>query len=71
MRLHLLQAIVSFYNNQRFQSENLLLIAETELKQLKVSEESVVALIEMGKSTERLHQIRFFNPNPYDRLHRI
>lgn len=49
MRLHLLQAIVSFLKNNRYESQNLLALAETELNQLKISQESVTALVDMGE----------------------
>ncbi|XP_037050774.1 NEDD8 ultimate buster 1-like [Bradysia coprophila] len=48
MRLHLLQAIVLFHQNRRLEAQSLLMLAETELNQLKISDESVTALIDMG-----------------------
>lgn len=49
MRLHLLQAIVLFHQNRRLEAQNVLLLAETELNQLKISDDSVMALVDMGK----------------------
>lgn len=49
MRLHLLQAIVSYHQNRRSEAQNLLMLAETELNQLKISDESVRVLVDMGK----------------------
>lgn len=49
MRLHLLQAIVLFHQNRRSESQNTLLLAETELNQLKISDESLMALVDMGR----------------------
>ncbi|KAJ6638174.1 NEDD8 ultimate buster 1 [Pseudolycoriella hygida] len=53
MRLHLLQAIVLYHQNRRYESQSLLLLAESELNQLKISDESVNAIVEMGKSSRR------------------
>lgn len=49
MRLHLLQAIVLFHQNRRSESQNMLVLAESELNQLKISDESVTMLVDMGK----------------------
>ncbi|GJQ65644.1 hypothetical protein Trydic_g7734 [Trypoxylus dichotomus] len=50
MRLHLLQAIVLYHQNQRQEARNLLLKANNELLSLKVDEQSVLILIELGYS---------------------
>lgn len=49
MRLHLLQAILHFHQNQRFDARRLLSLAEIEFEQLQINEASVAALVEMGK----------------------
>lgn len=49
MRLHLLQAIVLFHQNRRLESQNTLMLAESELNQLKISDESVMMLVDMGE----------------------
>ncbi len=49
MRLHLLQSIVLFHQNRRLEAQNTLLLAETELSQLKISDASVNMLVDMGK----------------------
>lgn len=49
MRLHLLQGIILFHQNKRDESLRLLRQAETELNSLKVDEESLVTLIELGE----------------------
>lgn len=49
MRLHLLQAIVKYYQNNRSEALNLLMQAEEELKSLKVDDKSILALVELGK----------------------
>ena len=49
MRLHLLQAVLNFHQNNRFEAERLLLVAEQELKALQISEDSILILSEMGK----------------------
>ena len=48
MRLHLLQAILLFHQNRRNEAINLLMLAESELKSLKVNEIDLISLIEMG-----------------------
>lgn len=48
MRLHLLQAIVLFHQNRRTEAENILRLAESELNILKVNDDSLSTLIEMG-----------------------
>lgn len=48
MRLHLLQAILHFHQNQRADARRLLSLAELEFEQLQISESSVAALVEMG-----------------------
>ncbi|KRT81584.1 Ubiquitin [Oryctes borbonicus] len=50
MRLHLLQAIVLYHQNERPTAKNLLLKANNELLSLKVDEHNVLALIELGYS---------------------
>lgn len=50
MRLHLLQAILHFHQNQRADARRLLLLAETEFAQLQISESGVTALVEMGNA---------------------
>lgn len=49
MRLHLLQAIVFFHQNRRLESQNMLMLAESEFNQLKISDASVTTLVDMGK----------------------
>lgn len=49
MRLHLLQSILHFHQNQRFDARRLLSLAELEFEQLQIDESSVAALVEMGK----------------------
>ncbi|XP_039747771.1 NEDD8 ultimate buster 1-like isoform X2 [Pararge aegeria] len=48
MRLYLLQGIVAFHRNKRAEARTLLEKAEAELKYLKVDENSVQALMELG-----------------------
>lgn len=48
MRLHLLQAILHFHQNQRADARRLLSQAEIEFEQLQISETSINALVEMG-----------------------
>lgn len=48
MRLHLLQGVLYFHQNRRSEANNLLTIAERELNSLKVDENQVKMLIEMG-----------------------
>lgn len=48
MRLHLLQAILHFHQNQRVEAQRLLSLVEIEFAQLQISESSVAALVEMG-----------------------
>lgn len=50
MRLHLLQAIVKYYQNKRSEALNLLKQAEQELRLLKVDENSILVLVELGYS---------------------
>lgn len=49
MRLHLLQAIVKYHQNNRNEALRLFLQAEEELKSLKVDENSLLTLVELGK----------------------
>lgn len=49
MRLHLLQAVQKFHQNNRNEARRLLSLAEMELVQLQVDEQSVSSLTEMGK----------------------
>lgn len=49
MRLHLLQAIVLFHQNRRSEAQNTLVLAESELLLLKISDASVTMLVDMGK----------------------
>lgn len=51
MRLHLLQAVVLFHQNRRYEAENLIRLAEIELNALKIDDNSLSALIEMGYGT--------------------
>ncbi|XP_056638844.1 NEDD8 ultimate buster 1-like isoform X1 [Diorhabda sublineata] len=51
MRLHLLQAIVFYHQNKRLEALNLLRKAEQELESLKVDEQSLVTLVELGYTT--------------------
>lgn len=48
MRLHLLKGILSFYRNDRLEARRLLKLAEHELKLLKIDEECLQSLTEMG-----------------------
>lgn len=48
MRLHLLQAIVLYHQNKRREARNLLLKANNELLSLKVDEQSLLTLVELG-----------------------
>lgn len=48
MRLHLLQAILHFHQNQQVDALRLLSQAQLEFEQLQISEGSVNALVEMG-----------------------
>lgn len=48
MRLHLLQGVLYFHQNRRSEANNLLTIAERELNSLKVDENQVKMLVEMG-----------------------
>lgn len=48
MRLHLLQAIVMYHQNKRSESLQLLKKAQEELKELKVDENSICLLVELG-----------------------
>uniref|UniRef100_A0A1A9ZNF3 UBA domain-containing protein n=1 Tax=Glossina pallidipes TaxID=7398 RepID=A0A1A9ZNF3_GLOPL len=48
MRLHLLQGAVLFHQNKRSEAYEKFLIAENELRALKVNENSMEALVEMG-----------------------
>ncbi|KAF5282197.1 hypothetical protein FQR65_LT02894 [Abscondita terminalis] len=50
LRLHLLQGIVLFHQNKRSESFKLLKKVEDELRVLKVDENSVIALMELGYS---------------------
>lgn len=49
MRLHLLQSIVLFHQNRRSEAQNTLVLAESELLLLKISDTSVTMLVDMGK----------------------
>lgn len=49
MRLHLLQAIVLYHQNKRTEAIDLFRRAEIELNKLKVDENSLVMLVELGK----------------------
>ncbi|KAG5898600.1 hypothetical protein JTB14_020976 [Gonioctena quinquepunctata] len=48
MRLHLLQAIVLYHQNKRSEALTLLQKVENEIKNLKVDEESLIVLVELG-----------------------
>lgn len=48
-RLHLLQAIVLYHQNKRLEALALLKKAKEEIKNLKIDEGSMLALIELGK----------------------
>lgn len=50
MRLHLLQAIVLYHQNKRKESLQLFKKAQGELQALKVDENSISLLIELGIS---------------------
>lgn len=52
MRMHLLQAILNFHQNQRNLSFELLSTADLEWQQLQVNDSLVDSLVEMGKFTE-------------------
>jgi hypothetical protein len=49
-RLHLMQGILFFHQNRRHEAKVIIDVAEREIQELKVSEESVLLLIEMGYS---------------------
>lgn len=49
MRLHLLQAILYFHQNQRHRAQHTISLADKEWYQLQVNESSVKSLEEMGK----------------------
>lgn len=49
MRLHLLQGILQYHQNLRNEASSSFSTAETEWRQLQVSENLVVTLMEMGK----------------------
>lgn len=49
MRLHLLQAIVLYHQNRRSEAQNALVLAESEMIQLKISDESLTMLVDMGE----------------------
>lgn len=57
MRLHLMQAVFEFHKNNRNDAHRLLMQAQLELEQLKVDENSVKTLVEMGKF-ERIFFVR-------------
>lgn len=48
MRLHLLQAIVLFHQNKRQEASKLLARADSELSALKVDDQSLSTLMELG-----------------------
>lgn len=48
MRLHLLQAILFYHQNRRNEAQVMLGLAESELYQLKVNDEALQSLVEMG-----------------------
>lgn len=50
MRLHLLQAVVMFHQNRRSEAKGMFMLAEAELRSLKVDEASVSMLVDMGYS---------------------
>lgn len=56
MRMHLLQAILNFHQNQRNKAYELLSTADLEWQQLQVNEPLVQSLIEMGNFNYFLFQ---------------
>lgn len=59
VRLKLLKAVLYFHQNRRIESSSYLAMAEQEILQLKVDDEKVNALIEMGyKSSEAIIALR-------------
>ncbi|CAG9859185.1 unnamed protein product [Phyllotreta striolata] len=52
MRLHLLQAIVLYHQNKRTEALNLFHKVEQEIKQLRVDENSIMTLVELGYTTK-------------------
>ncbi|XP_022906282.2 NEDD8 ultimate buster 1-like [Onthophagus taurus] len=50
MRLHLMQAIVLYHQNKRTEAKQLLIRVEGELNKLKVDENSLLMLVELGYS---------------------
>lgn len=48
MRLHLLQAVVYFHQNRRTEAHEMLSIADSELRRLKIDERSLNLILEMG-----------------------
>lgn len=63
MRLHLLQAIALYHQNKRKESLQLLKTAQQELKVLKVDENSIATLIELGKIQNLTIDLREFTLN--------
>lgn len=59
MRLHLMQSIISYHQNQRHHASNLLQTAELEWQQLQINDEMVKTLVEMGKSRKFMIGIKF------------
>lgn len=51
VRLHLMQAILFFHQNRRPEAISLLSMVENEMSALRVNNESVKALVEMGKNS--------------------
>lgn len=59
MRLHLLQAIVFYHQNKRQEARNLLLKVSSELSNLKVNEQSLQNLVELGLYLSYLYLFAF------------
>lgn len=60
MRLHILQAVLQFHQNNRTEALRLLCLAEIELVQLQVDENSVTMLTEMGKKIKYKREFNLF-----------
>lgn len=59
MRLHLLQGIILYHQNNREGALEMLRKAEEEIKVLKVDEDSLMMLVELGMSIEKQKEIIF------------
>lgn len=53
LRLHLLQGIVLFHQNKREEALHLLMKVKTKIQELKVDDDSILSLTELGKDSYR------------------